>query len=923
MDNKKKSITSPIRKRTFLVIGISFLIFVLALQFFFASEESKMTEEYEAIVTSTLKRHTEIEAEYLSYEIERIEKVLTLTFRTLDSTKEDPEKILVERNKGNPNYMVHYLNKQQLKNEDLHFLEGDSTDRIKEQVFAGKLAISSVFLSEDKKEPMISIVVPHEKKGEIVGALYTYVDLVKLLSPRENMTVYKDMVNLIITKDGHTFFNLTTGKKGTDFFKQLTESDISKKAVNSIREMLQNDEIDSYMFKYGNQKQYVATTNVKYNDWHILSFVNESDSLTNTTAIFGRMFRISMFAIIFTVILACVVLIELFYSQNKLEKEQQRNLILSKRFQTIFEQGAVMTVLSDATTLEILDINQAACDFFHRKKENIIGKRINEFQIVDIKNITEQWKNLTTDSIILTPYTYQFTDGRKVYLDGFSSLIEIDEQIFIYSVIIDSTERETYKEALYLEKEFFKATLHSIGDGVIITDKAGKVISINRATEELLGWKKQEVENILFHSRFILRNEQTKTHLTDVIDHVLTTREVLVMNKHLEIFTKDSQLIPISASFAPILATDGEIGGAVMTFHDIRLEKEYQEQIEFMSYNDSLTRLYNRRYLEERITQLETDSKQSVSVVMADVNGLKITNDIFGHHVGDLLLRTAARLMEKHAIKGSIIGRWGGDEFVILMPGTPVEYAEEIVMNIKESKVNLEGTNLPLSLSLGCALASGDPGSISDALQEAEKRMYRQKLLNSKSYRNAVISALLATLYEKSSETEEHSKRLESYCHSVGKKMHLSSTRMDELELLALLHDIGKVGIDPSILNKPGKLTEEEWEEMKRHPEIGYRIAKETPELAGVAELILSHHERWDGKGYPRNLKGKEIPIACRVLSLVDSYDAMISDRVYRKAMSKEEALAEIKRNKGTQFDPKIVEVFLETLAEEDEQINE
>lgn len=342
-----------------------------------------------------------------------------------------------------------------------------------------------------------------------------------------------------------------------------------------------------------------------------------------------------------------------------------------------------------------------------------------------------------------------------------------------------------------------------------------------------------------------------------------------------------------------------------------------------MSYNDSLTRLYNRRYLEERITQLETDSKQSVSVVMADVNGLKITNDIFGHHVGDLLLRTAARLMEKHAIKGSIIGRWGGDEFVILMPGTPVEYAEEIVMNIKESKVNLEGTNLPLSLSLGCALASGDPGSISDALQEAEKRMYRQKLLNSKSYRNAVISALLATLYEKSSETEEHSKRLESYCHSVGKKMHLSSTRMDELELLALLHDIGKVGIDPSILNKPGKLTEEEWEEMKRHPEIGYRIAKETPELAGVAELILSHHERWDGKGYPRNLKGKEIPIACRVLSLVDSYDAMISDRVYRKAMSKEEALAEIKRNKGTQFDPKIVEVFLETLAEEDEQINE
>lgn len=194
--------------------------------------------------------------------------------------------------------------------------------------------------------------------------------------------------------------------------------------------------------------------------------------------------------------------------------------------------------------------------------------------------------------------------------------------------------------------------------------------------------------------------------------------------------------------------------------------------------------------------------------------------------------------------------------------------------------------------------------------------MYQQKLLQGKSFRNSIINTLLAMLYEKSTETEEHCKRLEAYCVAIGQKMNLTTKDLDELSLLALLHDIGKVVIPPSLLKKPGPLTPAEWEEMRRHPEIGYRIARESTELASISNLILSHHERWDGKGYPRGLIGEDIPLACRIISVVDAFDAMTNNRVYRKAMSVEEAITEIKKNAGTQFDPQIVEVFLEILKE-------
>ena len=182
--------------------------------------------------------------------------------------------------------------------------------------------------------------------------------------------------------------------------------------------------------------------------------------------------------------------------------------------------------------------------------------------------------------------------------------------------------------------------------------------------------------------------------------------------------------------------------------------------------------------------------------------------------------------------------------------------------------------------------------------------------LKANTYQNATINMLLETLREQSVETKEHASRLEAYCHLMGLHFQLTSKEMEDISLLAVLHDIGKIGVNPAILKKPAPLTSKEWIEMKRHSEIGWRIVKEFPDLGAVASYILYHHERWDGKGYPSGLKADNIPLPSRILAVADAYDAMTSDRVYRKSMEKEEAIAELSKNAGMQFDPQVVNLF-------------
>ncbi len=340
-------------------------------------------------------------------------------------------------------------------------------------------------------------------------------------------------------------------------------------------------------------------------------------------------------------------------------------------------------------------------------------------------------------------------------------------------------------------------------------------------------------------------------------------------------------------------------------------QKRTEDKIRYISFHDTLTGLYNRAFVEEEMKRLDTKRQFPISVIMIDLNGLKLVNDTYGHNQGDEMLRKVADVLRRSCRKEDIIARWGGDEFVILLPQTDKEKAEDICKRIKSRCKGVYVGDVPVSVALGVAVKSSPEDAIVKVLKEAEDSMYKEKLAESRSNRSSVLNALLKTLQAKSYETEEHTMHMQQAALKIGEKLELPDLELSRLKLIITLHDIGKINISEEILTKEGPLTAEEWEEVKKHPETGYRIARATEDFTHVAEDILAHHEHWDGSGYPQGLKGKEIPLLARITSIVDSYEVMVNGRPYKKALSPEEIKEEFKRCAGTKFDPELVAIFL------------
>lgn len=388
--------------------------------------------------------------------------------------------------------------------------------------------------------------------------------------------------------------------------------------------------------------------------------------------------------------------------------------------------------------------------------------------------------------------------------------------------------------------------------------------------------------------------------------------------------------------------------------------KNLLDRLKDLSLKDPLTGLYNYRYLRERLLSEFKRAKRYIlplSIIMIDMDYLKSVNDIYGHQYGDAILKEIAQYLSDSVRGNDIVIRYGGDEFLIILPDTnkegAVTFGRRLLEELNGHVFDPKGRKLKLKASVGIAsypdinvnteseLLNSSDRALRDAkemggnslsvfnfitgkelediakdggkenvdklkerLSKTENRV-NQTLLES-------IFAFAKTIEAKDYYTSEHSENMVSIVTEIGKRLNLSEVELQNLERAAILHDLGKVGIPDKILHKKGKLTKKEFEAIKKHTGIGAEIIRNVHFLSGVVPIVLHHHERYDGLGYSSGLKGEEIPLGARIVAVADVYQALISDRPYRKAYGKKEASKIIEEGSGTQFDPKVVKVFLE-----------
>lgn len=509
-------------------------------------------------------------------------------------------------------------------------------------------------------------------------------------------------------------------------------------------------------------------------------------------------------------------------------------------------------------------------------------------------------------------YTKIATDKTMGY---FENIIIGDE---IYNKLVIPIDSKDTLLGLLIKKEknndigMFNLLIDSIPEIIFCKDNDLKYTIINKECEEF--YKSRGVNEIIGKTDldFNLDREFLQT-CTNHDKIVLETRKPLYIDEKVPIPNSDEFKVYQTIK-TPIIDESGNIQGLIGSVRDISEQKKIEEKLRYLSYRDILTGLYNRTYFYEKISEILKKKDFQVGVIVGDLNGLKIANDVFGHLEGDKLLKTAAEILRSNCGKNGDVFRWGGDEFVTLLMDASEEDCKNYINNTSEMCKKISNDNLNISISQGYAILNLNNDKIDNALREADKMLYNSKNSNKKRVSREIIDKIMNALDKKDIESKEHINSVLDLAMKIGISMKLSHIELEKLRLLALLHDIGKTAINDNILLKKGPLSEEEYIIAKNHVQTGYKIATIIPEISHIAKEILYHHERWDGKGYPNGLVGNEIPLLSRIINIADSFDIMINGTIYKNKINKEDAILELKKNSGKQFDPNIVSLFLEII---------
>jgi len=592
------------------------------------------------------------------------------------------------------------------------------------------------------------------------------------------------------------------------------------------------------------------------------------------------------------------------------ERKQAEEILI--RYQLVFENARdiLLMVRLDG---QIIDANLAALSVYGYSKNELLNMNIRDLRGPETGSYVSTQMHEADNNGILFETIHCRKDGSFFPVEVSSKGTVVNNKRVLLSVIRDITERKQAEANLRQSEEKFRNIVENATEGIFQTTLQGSFISVNPAFVKIIGAASPDemINNISDIGHQIYANPEDRGKIMKIL-----AKHDYVENFETEARSSDGKKIWMSINAHTVRNQNGDILYFEGTCTDITERKLAEDQLRYLNNRDILTGLYNRNYFEVQMQLLEKYKHIPVGIIMCDIDGLKLVNDTMGHKVGDELLVAASNAIKACFSDDDLIARIGGDEFAVLLPFIGTARLEQTAkrVNAEVEGYNMKNPKLPLSMSIGFAFRQDGSISIYDIFKRADNNMYRKKLRSSQSARSAIVQTLKETMGARDFNTEKHAGRLQELIMAFFEEINITESKLGDLLVFAQFHDIGKVGIPDRILFKPGPLTHEEKVEMQRHPEIGHRIAQSSPDLLPISDLILKHHEWWNGNGYPLGIKGHHIPLECRILAIADAYDAMVSDRPYRKAMSHDEAASELISGKNTQFDPILVDKFIKAI---------
>lgn len=476
-------------------------------------------------------------------------------------------------------------------------------------------------------------------------------------------------------------------------------------------------------------------------------------------------------------------------------------------------------------------------------------------------------------------------------------------------VLLSQIQRITAMREIARNEFILKTIFDDAPIGMSRTDlKTGKVLQINDAYARFLGYDKEE---IIGHTwkEFTLPEEQGESDKADFL-LVSGARDLVNLDKRYR--TKDGRIVSANLTVSNLSIGEGvqELLGMII---DISEQKEYEEKLLHLSTHDPLTNLFNRNHFEQRIEEFVVPKDQVVAVLLAEVNGLKILNEAFGQNEGNRLLKKVAKILQASTSENDYLARIGGDDFAVVLTGRNREDYQAVAEDVtkKLSSIRMPG-GMDMSVSVAFSVVDEEERTLEKAFDEAEKSLQTRKIYEEAPIMENLVQTVMTALHVRNKREEHHSRRVSFLSEQLGRAAGLSESEVGQLRLAGLFHDIGKIAISEEILNKHGELTQEEFSEIQRHVEIGYRLLSSVEDMGPIAHVVLAHHEWINGTGYPRGLKGEAIPLQARIVSIADAYDAMTSSRTYKQQYSSQYAARELKACSGTQFDTDLAKRFIE-----------